>query len=393
MGKGDVTREEVRELLKSVKYPGFSRDIVSFGLVKDIQIKKSDINVQLQLSTGKQDDKHKIKTDVEEVLKKCGSFESIQVSVTTQSVQQAESAQNPDAVPIPSDNLLPDIKFIIAVASGKGGVGKSTLAVNVAASLSLRKLKVGLLDLDIYGPSLPTLLGIRNRPEITEDKKLIPLEKFGMKVMSFGFLSGNETPVIWRGPLVARMTEQFFTDVLWESLDYLIIDLPPGTGDIQLTLLQKLQISGAIIVTTPQDLAVSDVRKGADMFRKVNAPVLGVVENMSGYLVSGFVRNSSGKPVSDVVISLPQLDGFIDAVPDSNGRFQIDVDLFKRGGGLAESLRLNVPLMGELPISRELMEACDEGIPIVVKDPDSSISLAFSKITDSVEKLLRIESE
>jgi len=386
-----VNREEVFTLLKAVKYPGFTRDIVSFGLVKDVQIKKTNVTVELQLPTTNEGDKNKIKTGVEEVLKNSGFFDSINVKTEVSSQQQPGSIPVSEESPFLSEDLLPDVKFIIAVASGKGGVGKSTVAVNIAASLATRNRKVGLLDLDIYGPSLPILMDIHQRPEISEERKLIPINKFGLKVMSFGFLSGNETPVIWRGPLVSRMTEQFFTDVLWETLDYLIIDLPPGTGDIQLTLLQKLKIAGAIIVTTPQDLAVSDVRKGADMFRKVDAPVLGVIENMSGYLISGFVREESGQPLKNTVISLPQMDGFTETVSDSKGHFQVEVDLFKRGGGSAESARLNVPLIGEIPISQELMEACDAGIPIVHKDPDSPISLVFSHITNSIEKLLSAE--
>ena len=187
---------------------------------------------------------------------------------------------------------LDNIKNIIAIASGKGGVGKSTIAVNLACALAKNKFKVGLLDLDIYGPSLPIALDLFEQPKMTPEKKLIPLEKYGMQVMSFGFISGNKTPVIWRGPLVSRMTEQFFMDVEWGSLDFLILDLPPGTGDIQLTLTQKIKMTGAIIVTTPQDIALSDVRKGADMFKKVNTPVLGVVENMSGLFLSGNTNNS-----------------------------------------------------------------------------------------------------
>ncbi len=201
---------------------------------------------------------------------------------------QTTDAKQPTQAPVQQRvKLNGDIKHIIAVASGKGGVGKSTVAANLAAALKQRGNKVGLLDLDIYGPSLPIILGIHEMPHITSDRKLIPLEQYGMKIMSFGFISGNDAPVIWRGPMVAKMTEQFFSDVEWGELDYLICDLPPGTGDVQLTLTQQLDISGAVIVTTPQDIALADVRKGADMFRKVEAQVLGVVENMSGLVIEG----------------------------------------------------------------------------------------------------------
>ncbi|MEE9167991.1 MAG: Mrp/NBP35 family ATP-binding protein [Candidatus Neomarinimicrobiota bacterium] len=374
-----MSKEDVLELLKSVKYPGFSRDIVSFGIVKDVEVDRGNVVVDLQLSTMSEESKLEIRNRVEKTLQTGGSFETIDIRITAPSEAQGRTARVED------QDLIPGVKYTVAVASGKGGVGKSTVAVNIAAVLAARGRKVGLLDLDIYGPSLPILLGINERPATTPEGKLIPLEKFGMKIMSFGFLSGNETPIIWRGPLISRMTEQFFSDVLWETLDYMIMDLPPGTGDVQLTLLQKLRISGAVIVTTPQDLAVSDARKGADMFRKVSAPVLGVVENMSGYVVSGLVHDETGNPLGGAVISLPRMDEVSDVISDSEGRFQIDVNLFKRGGGSRESARLNVPLLGEIPISQELMEACDDGTPLTIKDPGSPISLVFSRIADTIE--------
>lgn len=375
-----MSKDEVIDLLKTVKYPGFSRDIVSFGIVKGVHIDGTGVAVDLQVSTLNDASRREIQDRVETTLKRSGSFDRVDITITP------PPDQAPSGVPEQEVDLLPGVRFSIAVAGGKGGVGKSTVAANIAASLAVRGRHVGLLDLDIYGPSLPILLGINERPVITPERKLVPLDKFGMKVMSFGFLSGNETPVIWRGPMVSRMTEQFFSDVTWGELDYLIIDLPPGTGDIQLTLLQKLKISGAVIVTTPQDLAVSDVRKGADMFRKVNAPVLGVIENMSGYLLSGLVRDRLGKPLDGVMISLPQLDGVDDVVSSQEGRFQLEVDLFKRGGGTAESTRLNVPLLGEIPISQELMEACDAGTPLIIKDPNSPVSLAFYRIVGNIER-------
>ncbi|GIS73385.1 MAG: hypothetical protein CM1200mP10_29620 [Candidatus Neomarinimicrobiota bacterium] len=222
---------------------------------------------------------------------------------------------------------------MIAIASGKGGVGKSTIAANIALALKEKKYKVGLLDLDIYGPSLPIILGFNESPKMTQDRKIIPFDQYGLKVMSFGFISGNETPVIWRGPLVSRMTEQFFNDVAWDKLDFLILDLPPGTGDIQLTLTQKLRMAGAIIVTTPQDIALADVRKGADMFRKVQTPLLGVVENMSGLQLKGRVKNSDG--IAQKNLSVVFEEGVNKEVTtDLEGNFSFPIDLFKTGGGL-----------------------------------------------------------
>lgn len=380
-----MTSEEIKDLLKEVKYPGFSRDIVSFGIIKDIRTLGDKVEIDLQITSPSEETRSAIKSGVEKVLLEKGGFASVEVSMRggTSSTQQQMPAGSP-----PPTIALPDIKYTIAVASGKGGVGKSTVAVNLAVGLALAGNRVGLLDLDIYGPSLPILMGLNERPNMTEQRKLVPLQKHGIKLMSFGFLSGNETPVIWRGPMVARMTEQFFTDVEWGELDYLIMDLPPGTGDIQLTLTQRLQLAGAIIVTTPQDLAVSDVRKGADMFGKVNTPVLGVVENMSGYVLNGVVRDVAGQPMGNVSLSIPGKNGSSTVKTAADGQFSLEVDLFKRGGGLAESSRLDVPLLGEIPISLELMVSCDEGVPLVLKNPDSPAGKVFKHMVAKVEDVL-----
>ncbi|MFL3051530.1 MAG: Mrp/NBP35 family ATP-binding protein [Candidatus Neomarinimicrobiota bacterium] len=372
-----MTNEEVMERLKSIKYPGFSRDIVSFGIVKTVEVKGDSVRVVLLMSSASEESQKNIHQRVLSELE--GSFSTVDIFL---------EQKNPAQKPAQTLDMIPEVKHTIAVASGKGGVGKSTVAVNIACELMQRGHSVGLLDLDIYGPSLPILTGINEQPSMTSDKKLIPIEKHGIKLMSFGFLSGNDTPVIWRGPMVARMTEQFFGDVIWGKLDYLILDLPPGTGDIQLTLVQKLKISGAIIVTTPQDLAVSDVRKGADMFAKVHTPVLGVIENMAGYILSGFVRDINGEPLKNGIISFAEKDGSKDFSLGEDGKFSLEIDLFKRGGGKNESERLQVPLLGEVPISQDLMESCDEGIPIVIKDRKSVVSQAFSSILDKIEKVL-----
>ena len=217
-------------------------------------------------------------------------------------------------------------KEIIAVASAKGGVGKSTVSVNLAASLA-QNYKVGLLDLDIYGPSLPMTVGVDTQPKISEEGKIHPIERYNMKLMSFGFISGNNSPAIWRGPMVARMTSQFFDDVLWGELDYLILDLPPGTGDIQLTLVQKIALTGALIVTTPQDLAILDVKKGADMFQKVNTPVIGIVENMTEFIC-----------------------------PDTQKSYKI----FKGNGAKLLSEKLEVPILAKIPIYPNLSQEKQE---------------------------------
>jgi ATP-binding protein involved in chromosome partitioning len=373
-----MDKSAILELLKEVKYPGFTRDIVSFGMVEDVIPAGDAVTVKLKISTQREEKRQAIVAEVKSRLERTGQFKQVTVEVTT-------AAPTPQiAIPqeTPSTAIHGEVQRILAIASGKGGVGKSTVAANIAAVLKERYDRVGLLDLDIYGPSLPIILGFNDRPQITADRKLVPLERYGLKVMSFGFLSGNETPVIWRGPLVARMTEQFFADVEWGKLDYLVLDLPPGTGDVQLTLTQKIRISGAIIVTTPQDIALADVRKGADMFRKVNAPVLGVVENLAGLQVSGTLTGVEGPLLDRVQL---QFDDGQTVKVDAAGRFTAHFDLFKHGGGARESERLGVPLLGEIPIAREIMEATDAGMPIVLSRPDSDSARIFRTIVDNIE--------
>jgi len=371
-----MNKEQILKLLKSINYPGFSRDLVSFGMVGDVAVDGDSVSVTLKITTQQQEKKLAVIAEVKNVLRNTGKFKTVDVSIIEGSSQASNSASPQSPINQPA-SPLDGIKHVIAVASGKGGVGKSTVAANLALCLKNSGYEVGLLDLDIYGPSLPIILGINEQPDLTQDKKLIPLDHMGMKIMSFGFISGNETPVIWRGPLVARMTEQFFRDVLWGELDYLILDLPPGTGDVQLTLTQKLKIDGAIIVTTPQNMALADVKKGADMFRKVHTPVLGVVENMSGLFLEGEVKNEKNL--------------FIEGQPvdvEKDGRFAIRIDLFKRGGGKIESERLNVPLLGEIPISQDIMEATDTGNPIVLQNPEAHVSKIYNDIAKKVVDVL-----
>ena len=371
-----MNKEKILEILKSISYPGFSRDIVSFGMVDDVSIKDGAVSVKLKITTQQEEKKSAVISEVKKVLKETGEFKTIEVGIAEGTLESP-----PTVAPQSSENQpiapLEGIKHVVAVASGKGGVGKSTVAANLAISLRDTGLKVGLLDLDIYGPSLPIILGINEQPNLTQDKKLIPLDHMGMKIMSFGFISGNKTPVIWRGPLIARMTEQFFRDVLWGDLDYLILDLPPGTGDVQLTLTQKLKIDGAIIVTTPQDIALADVRKGADMFTKVHTPVLGVVENMSGLFLEGEVKNGDNLLIDGQPVDI-----------EKDGRFAIRIDLFKRGGGKVESERLNVPLLGEIPISQDIMEATDRGNPIASQNPEAHVSKIYKNIAEKIINVL-----
>ena len=344
-----MTQEHVSNLLKSINYPGFSRDIVSFGIVKGIQVSENKISVNLAIATQNQEHIKSIRDDIERVLTSETGITDIQVEFDVQPVKQAPTNGAPMG-----QQPIPGVKYVIAIASGKGGVGKSTVAINLAAELS-KKYKVGVLDLDIYGPSLPMVIGSNEQPKITAEQKLIPIEKFGMKFMSFGFINSDNAATIWRGPMVAKLTTQFFDDVIWGELDYLILDLPPGTGDIQLTLVQRLALTGAIIVTTPQDLALIDVKKGADMFKKVNTPVLGVVENMSHYLCPHCNKES---------------------------------EIFPGSGGASESKRLEVPLLAQIYMTPEIASSTDSGEPYVFKYTDSPITKMFTSMAEKITELV-----
>tara|TARA_B110000438_G_scaffold131042_1_gene127246 strand:- start:2988 stop:4091 length:1104 start_codon:yes stop_codon:yes gene_type:complete len=366
-----INKNQILHQLKSVNYPGFNRDIVSFGMVKEILIDHQTITIMLSISSQNEEKKAQLIKDIDKTIIAEGFEIKIKVldrPVETKTVDTSNKHQNVEG----------NITKIIAVASGKGGVGKSTIALNLAAALTSNGHKTGLLDLDIYGPSLPLTMGIQGNPEVDENQKIIPLEKHNLKLMSFGFISGNQAPVVWRGPLVAKMTEQFFKDVNWGDLDYLILDLPPGTGDVQLTLSQKIPLDGAIIVTTPNDIALTDVRKGADMFKKVDTELLGVIENMSYMEISG---ETPGNKNSDITINGQKVK------TNEDGKFNLKFDLFKHGGGQTESTRLDIPLLAEVPYSHKLMESIDNGEPLVFYDKESPVSQIFLKLAEQIASI------
>ena len=374
-----MKKSEVLTLLQVIQYPGFSRDIVSFGMVKNIDVSKDAVAIELAIKTQNDEKKQTVVGEIKNKLSQY--FKQVDIKIIDDGPHQGPSAPSTQS-PVQQKFNLGHIENIIAVASGKGGVGKSTVAANIALALKEKKYNVGLLDLDIYGPSLPIILGFNESPKMTQDRKIVPFDQYGLKVMSFGFLSGNETPVIWRGPLVSRMTEQFFNDVTWGKLDFLILDLPPGTGDIQLTLTQKLRMAGAVIITTPQDIALADVRKGADMFRKVHTPILGVVENMSGLQLKGTIKTADGIAQNNLRMVFQGIDQEVNT--DEEGNFSFPIDLFKSGGGAEESERLGVPLLGKIPISMEVMSATDEGKPIILSNPQSTVSEIFRDIAENI---------
>ena len=367
-----LNNKDIIKKLKLITYPGFSRDIVSFGMVKDIRISDNSIDVILSQSTSNKEILEEIKKNIIVELSSINNDRDINI-IYEESSNLKEEKSNTDRTK--------NIKNIIAVASGKGGVGKSTVAINLAAELS-KTYKVGLLDLDIYGPSLPTLIGESKMPEVRDNNLLIPIEKFGIKFMSFGFLNSNNDPAIWRGPMVSKLTHQFFDNVDWGELDYLILDLPPGTGDIQLTLVQKIALSGAVIVTTPQELAHKDVQKGSDMFNKVNAPVLGIIENMSFLNITGKLKGYT----DDIELSIDGVTEKIDL--NNDGVFSLKIKIFEGKSASRESERLNIPLLGHIPLDPNLSLLSDLGKPCVFEESSNQTQEAFSQITKKIIKIL-----
>ena len=344
-----MTQNEINDILKQINYPGFSRDIVSFGMVEKISISDEELLIILKINSDNKSILNQLSSEIKNKLSQV-SKKNITIDIKVPAPQVSNDNQMQGSINLQS---IKNVKNTIAIASGKGGVGKSTVSINLAAELS-KEFKVGVLDLDIYGPSLPMLVGETRQPEMTNDQKLIPINKYDMQLMSFGFINNQNAPTVWRGPMVSRMVQQFFDDVEWGKLDYLILDLPPGTGDIQLTLVQKLALTGAIIVTTPQDLALLDVKKGADMFEKVNTPVIGVIENMTHFLCPNC--NQSSK-------------------------------IFPGTGGADESNRLDVPLLGGIHLSPELAMSADEGKPYVLQYESSLIAKEYSKIAQHIKQL------
>lgn len=346
-----LSSEDIINALKAVKYPGYSRDIISFGLVKAANAANGAVSVSMQLTSPNPQAAAQIKAESEQVLKALPGVQQVFVEVK----QPAGAAGAPTgASPWAHQNKVPGIKRVVAVASGKGGVGKSTLSVNLACGLRHLGARVGLLDCDIYGPSIPLMMGINQRPGLNEAEKMIPPSSHGVKLMSMGFLLNDDQPVIWRGPMIQRTIQQFITVVDWGELDYLLVDLPPGTGDAQLTLCQTVPLDGGVIITTPQEASLGVVRKGMAMFEKVNVPLLGIVENMSYF-----------------------------TTPDGQR-----VEIFGHGGGQREAERAKIPFLGEVPIFTEIREGGDRGVPIVVSSPDKPAGQAMLKIAQSLREKL-----
>ena len=333
-----LSREQIENALKDVRDPGTGEDLVAARALKDVTVDGDAARVEIEFGYPAKGIRDELAQAVEARLAQLDGGSRIEVEVGWEI--QAHSVQK---------NLKPmeNIKNVLAVASGKGGVGKSTTAINLALALSAEGAAVGVLDADIYGPSQPRMLGISGQPESQDGKSLEPMTSHGLQAMSIGFLIDEETPMIWRGPMVTQALEQLLGDTRWRGLDYLVVDLPPGTGDVQLTLAQKIPVSGAIIVTTPQDIALLDARKGLKMFRKVEVPVLGVVENMSLHICS---QCGHEEPI------------------------------FGAGGGESLARENDVELLGQLPLERRIREETDGGRPTVVAEPDGRISQIYRDI-------------
>jgi ATP-binding protein involved in chromosome partitioning len=344
-----VTREQVMDALRTIQDPDLHKDIVTLGFVKDVRVEGEAVDFTIELTTPACPVKDEMKAEAEQKVAALPGVTTARAKMTAD--VRARGGFGRQAVP--------GIRNIVAVGAGKGGVGKSTTAVNLAVALRTTGARVGLMDTDVYGPNIPQMLGVHGAPEVSADKKMIPPEAHGIKVISMGMLVPPDQPVIWRGPMLHGAVQQFMRDVVWGELDYLVVDLPPGTGDVALSMAQSVPVAGAIVVTTPQGVSVSDVRKAVGMFRQLNIPVLGVMENMS-YFVCGHCQ----------------------------GRTEI----FGHGGGAAMAKDMGIPFLGEVPIDTRVRSGGDTGQPIVAEAPDSPAARAFIEVAGKVAAQLSIQA-
>ncbi|MFN2532794.1 MAG: Mrp/NBP35 family ATP-binding protein [Pyrinomonadaceae bacterium] len=346
----ELNEQLILEALRQIKDPDLHKDIVTLGFIKDLNVTGGDVSFRIVLTTPACPVKAEMEAAAKEIV---GGLPGV-ISVTV-----TMDAEVPKGRGLGEKIAVEGVKNIVAVSSGKGGVGKSTVAVNLSVSLALDGARVGLMDMDVYGPNVPIMLGASQaRPEV-DVNKLIPIEAYGVKLMSMALLQPGDKPMIVRGPILHGLVKQFLTDVKWGQLDYLIVDMPPGTGDVQLSLAQLVPVQGAVLVTTPQDVAVADVRRALRMFETVAIPVLGVVENMS-YFVA----------------------------PDTGARYNI----FGEGGGLRLSEMYHVPFLGSIPLGMEVRQGGDSGVPVVVSQPDSAEAQAFRKVAEEVARQVSIEA-
>lgn len=369
-------QDQIQQALQSIPYPGFTRDIVSFGIVHEVRAESGKAVVVLQVATQSREVRAQLRERIESALSGLAGLKSVEIEFKEFSAPPVQQSSPPPPPPRPRSQgepnsaagspagnpwtdqaAIPGIKRIIAVGSGKGGVGKSTIACNLACALQRLGLKVGLMDADIYGPSVHVMMGTGDeKPEVDDQRRIVPLERHGVKMMSIGFIVEPDEAMIWRGPMVMKAIQQFLKDVNWGEMDCLVVDMPPGTGDAQLTLVQQTPLSGAVVVSTPQEISLIDARRAVMMFKKVEVPILGLVENMS------YFQESGGK----------------------------QVELFDRGGVRRESEKQGVPYLGELALDIDIRKGGDAGRPIVVGQPDSASGRAFLEMARQVAKSLSL---
>ncbi len=344
------TQEAVLAALATVQEPELGGNLVARKMIKELNIDGGRVVVLIDLTTPACPFKEQLANDVRAALANVPGVSEIEVDFTA-TVRSYNG--------IPDKARVPGVSHILAVASGKGGVGKSTVAVNLAVALAQEGARVGLLDADIYGPSAPLMTGARGKPGITENQKIAPLEAHGIKIISVGYFVDDSQPLVWRGPMISSMLRQFLFEVDWGQLDYLVVDLPPGTGDIQLTLAQSIPLSGSVVVTTPQDVALADAIKGVEMFRKLNVPILGIVENMSYFIA-----------------------------PDTGKRY----DIFGHGGARIASTKLGVPFLGEIPLGMPIREGGDTGQPAVTQTAKDAYAESFRDVARTLAGRISIET-
>jgi ATP-binding protein involved in chromosome partitioning len=344
-----VSEEQVLSALRTVQDPDLHKDIVTLQFVKDVKIQGGEVDFTIELTTPACPVRDEMKAEAEQ---KVAALPGV-------SVARANMTANVRARGGFGRQAIPGIRNIVAVGAGKGGVGKSTTSVNLALALHRKGARVGLMDADVYGPNIPQMLGVKDQPEVSDDKRMLPPEAYGIKVISMGMLVPPDQPIIWRGPMLHGAVQQFMRDVEWGELDYLVVDLPPGTGDVSLSLSQSVPVAGAVVVTTPQSISVSDVRKAVGMFRQLNIPILGVVENMS-YFVCGHCNERT--------------------------------DIFGTGGGRKMAESMEIPFLGEVPIDTRVRSGGDEGRPIVAVSPDAPAAQAFEAVAGKIAAQVSIQA-
>ncbi len=371
----NVTKERVLDTLRQIIDPDLGQDIVSLGFVKEPEIHGGAVKVTINLTTPACPVKDQMKKQAETLIGGLPGVKQVDVEMTAEVRGQSG----------PPRKLATGVKHFVAVSSGKGGVGKSTVTVNLAVALHRTGARVGILDCDVYGPDIPMMMGLTGEPE-THEGKLVPKERHGVATMSIGYLVGDDKPVIWRGPMVHKLIEQFLGDVAWGDLDYLLVDMPPGTGDAQLSLAQIVPLSGGVLVTTPQAVATYDVSKAIQMFKQVNVEVLGIVENMAGYAIRGVIEGAA----AGTAVRLDTGAGETTVKTDEHGAFETLVHIFGAGGAERLAARYGFPLLGRVPLDPTVRVGGDGGDPVIVSDPGHPVSRAFSDIAGKLAQRIAI---